>query len=148
MLAASGIGIKAVSPFYETAPVPLSDQPWFVNAVVRIETALPPEALLAQLQAVETALGRRRAERNAARIIDLDLLVYGDKCHPDGSALNLPHPRMHERAFVLLPLRDLAPNWRHPESGKGINELIANLKTDQAAWRLLDAGPETNRRAT
>ncbi len=121
-----GIVVAERSPWYETAPVPVSDQPWFVNAVARIETSLSPAGVLAALHLTEAAYGRLRSEANAARTLDLDLLAYGDLVRTEGAPL-LPHPRLHERAFVLFPLRDLAPRWRHPVLGETSENLAARL---------------------
>ncbi|WP_420406398.1 2-amino-4-hydroxy-6-hydroxymethyldihydropteridine diphosphokinase [Nisaea sp.] len=133
-LAASGIVSLAVSRWYESAPVPVSDQPWYVNAVYRIETDLAPDRLLDALHRVEADYGRVRGVVNAPRVIDLDLLDYRGICR-DGAEKGpvLPHPRLHERAFVLLPLRDLAPGWTHPRSGASIDNLIAELDPGQTA---------------
>ncbi len=130
-----GTDVKVVrrSRWYRSAPVPPSDQPWFVNAVAEVETALPAPALLDRLHAVERALGRRRRARNEARAIDLDLLAYDDQVVTLDGPLELPHPRMAERAFVLLPLAELAPDWRHPVSGEPLDALIAALPADQTA---------------
>lgn len=124
-LAEDGIGIVAISPWYKTAPVPISDQPWYQNAVVRIETALSPENLLAVLHDREARFGRVRTSRNEARVLDIDIVDY-DGLVRDGN-LNLPHPRMHQRGFVLRPLADLAPDWRHPVLKVSITELLARL---------------------
>lgn len=136
-LEASGVRIVRRSRFYATAPVPASDQPWFVNAVAAAETELSPAALLALLHRIEAEFGRVRGERNAARLLDLDLLAYGERI-ADGTAGEpvLPHPRMHDRGFVLHPLRDVAPQWRHPRLGRSVDELIAALPPD--AVRVLD----------
>ncbi|HYD98999.1 MAG TPA: 2-amino-4-hydroxy-6-hydroxymethyldihydropteridine diphosphokinase [Alphaproteobacteria bacterium] len=131
-LEAAGIRVAARSPWYETRPVPVSDQPWYVNGVAAVRTDLPPPALLARLHGIEADFGRVRSVANAARILDLDLIAYGDAVSP-GPAPILPHPRMHERAFVLLPLRDIAPDWRHPITGAALDGLIAALPPDQAA---------------
>lgn len=130
-----GCRVVACSPLYRTAPVPASDQPWFVNAVARLETDLTPEALLDALLAVEARFGRRRAAPNAARTLDLDLLAYDDLCRDDVQ-LTLPHPRLHARAFVLYPLVDLAPGWRHPRLGRTARELLAALPAGEAIERL------------
>ncbi|MDA1099046.1 MAG: 2-amino-4-hydroxy-6-hydroxymethyldihydropteridine diphosphokinase [Proteobacteria bacterium] len=136
----AGVRLLGRSPWYRSAPVPASDQPWFVNGVARIETALAPQALLALLHRVEARLGRRRGARWAARIIDLDLLAYGERvvadCGRDG--LVLPHPRLCERAFVLAPLADLVPAWRHPVSGKLATELLAALAGGQQFHEITD----------
>ena len=130
---AEGVGIAACSPWYRSAPVPPSDQPWFVNGVAALETALPPDRLLALLHRVEAHFGRIRRERNEARVIDLDLLAYNDRVSGEGEEPALPHPRLAERAFVVLPLAALAPDWRHPQSGLSARELAARLPADQVA---------------
>jgi len=128
-----GISITARSRWFRTAPVPVSDQPWFVNGVIAVETLLPPEELLGLLHEVEAEFGRTRKVRNEARILDLDLIAYHDRIMtgPDGPVL--PHPRAHERAFVLLPLADIDPDWRHPVTGGAVADLIAALPGDQRA---------------
>jgi 2-amino-4-hydroxy-6-hydroxymethyldihydropteridine diphosphokinase len=131
-------GVRAVqlSPWYRTAPVPASDQPWFVNAVAEVASDLPADALLAALHAVEAAFGRERTVPNAARPIDLDLLDYrGETAAGGPGRAILPHPRLTTRAFVLRPLADLAPGWRHPATGQPIADLLAALPPDQMAER-------------
>ena len=131
-----GVRTVRLSPWYRTAPIPASDQPWFENAVAEVETALPADALLAELHAVEAAFGRARTVPNAARPIDLDLLDYRGEIAAGGAGkATLPHPRMAGRAFVLRPLADLAPAWRHPVTGQPIRELLAALPADQVAER-------------
>lgn len=120
-----GIKVVKVSPWYESAPVPASDQPWFINGVAEIETDHSPEKLLDNLFAIEREFGRQRGELNAARPLDLDLLDYKGMVLKEG--LILPHPRLHERAFVLYPLRDIAPDWVHPVLGLGIQALFAQF---------------------
>jgi len=126
-----GLRVLSVSRYFASAPVPASDQPWYVNAAAALETALPAPALLARLHDIEALFGRQRGEVNAARILDLDLLAYGGEVTAEGAALRLPHPRLQERAFVLLPLLDIAPEWRHPVSGKSVREMAAALPEDQ-----------------
>ena len=127
VIALAGVTIVGVSPWFESAPVPRdADQPWYVNGVVEVATALSPEELLALLQKIERDFGRVRSVPNAPRSLDLDIVAYGERVVTEGSPL-LPHPRMHARAFVLLPLQDLAPDWRHPQSGRPIADLIADL---------------------
>ncbi len=126
-----GCLIRRRSRWYESAPVPASDQPWFVNGVVEIATSLTPAQLLALLHEIETSFGRVRRARNEARVIDLDLLAYGDLVS-EGPPV-LPHPRLAERAFVLLPLAEIAPGWVHPAAGKTVSELIEALPRDQIA---------------
>ena len=124
-----GVIVTRRSPWYETAPVPASDQPWFVNAVASVETALSPAGLLAALHLTEAAFGRARSVTNAARTLDLDLLDYRGQIRREGPLL-LPHPRMQDRAFVLFPLRDLAPGWRHPVLGEAAAELAAKVSPE------------------
>lgn len=137
-LAAPHLEPVACSSWYESAPVPASDQPWFVNAVALISTDREPEVLLARMLDVETRFGRVRGERNAARTLDLDLLDY-DGLIIDTPNLTLPHPRLHERRFVLEPLCEIAPRWRHPRSGLTAAELLARLP-DQEVRRIAAGG--------
>jgi 2-amino-4-hydroxy-6-hydroxymethyldihydropteridine diphosphokinase len=132
-LDATGIRVLSRSRWYESEPLPKSDQPWFVNAVASVETTLAPEKLLTVLLETEQKFGRRRSVANAARAIDLDLLIYDDIITEDPSGLVLPHPRLQDRAFVLLPLREIAPGWRHPVLGRSIEDLIRDLPRDQLA---------------
>ncbi len=128
-----GIDTSLRSRIWRTPPMPPSDQPWFVNAVVAAQTALEPTALLECLHAVESAFGRWRGAVNAARTLDLDLLAYGRRIMTGPAAPLLPHPRMAMRAFVLLPLRDILPGWRHPVSGAGVAEMLATLPAEDVA---------------
>jgi len=129
------VGVKLVrrSRWYRTSPVPVSDQPWYINAVAEIRTGLGPESTLAALNRIEELFGRVRSERDAPRWIDLDLLDYnGDiKSNNNNKLINLPHLKLHERAFVLLPLAELAPAWRHPVLREAITALIARLPPAQ-----------------
>jgi len=125
--------LLACSSAYRSAPVGYADQPDFVNAVAQIETSLPPHALLNALLELEHCHGRERTFRNAPRTLDLDLLLYnGLICHEAG--LTLPHPRMHERAFVLLPLLEIAPHCTIP--GRGAAAEWAQTCHDQQVERL------------
>jgi len=134
MLQQSGVVVVGRSRWYRTAPVPASDQPWFVNGVAAVETELDPAALLSVLQATEARFGRIRRERNAARTLDLDILDYAGQVSEGGAPpLTLPHPRLAERAFVLLPLAEVAPGWRHPGTGAGIVQLLRHLPPGQKA---------------
>jgi 2-amino-4-hydroxy-6-hydroxymethyldihydropteridine diphosphokinase len=141
---AHGIRVVRVSRFYRSAPVPVSDQPWYVNAVAEVASDLSPAALLRALLDIEAAFGRVRGERNDARVLDLDLLDHSGRvgtwpATADLPALTLPHPRLAERAFVLLPLAELAPDWRHPVSGASIAELVAALPGGQRAEILAES---------
>lgn len=104
------------SSLYRSAPVGYAAQPDFVNAVAQVETALPASRLLEALQAIEVRHGRRRSFANAPRTLDLDLLLYGEEII-DSESLTVPHPRMHERAFVLVPLLEIAPQASIPGRG-------------------------------
>lgn len=125
---AENMTVAGCSRFFESAPVPVSDQPWFVNAVARIETDLNPDKVLAALHRIEAAFGRTRQERWEARILDLDLLDYGGQVLADlPLAPEVPHPRLAGRAFVLLPMADIAPNWVHPVTKQPLAALIEAL---------------------
>jgi 2-amino-4-hydroxy-6-hydroxymethyldihydropteridine diphosphokinase len=119
----AGVRVVRRSSLYETEPVDFLDQPWFLNCVVEAETALPPEKLLHALQGIERQLGSRKLIARGPRIIDLDILFYGSEVvHADG--MEIPHPRMAERRFVLVPLAELAPALRHPVLHATIAELL------------------------
>jgi 2-amino-4-hydroxy-6-hydroxymethyldihydropteridine diphosphokinase len=135
-LEAQGLTIVARSAFYESEPVPVSDQPWYLNAVVEVATDRDAAATLALLHSVENAFGRVRAVRNEARVLDLDLLDHRGTVRDGPDSPLLPHPRLTDRAFVLLPLRDIAPGWRHPVSGRTITELLESLPEGQRIRRL------------
>lgn len=141
-LRAGGIGVSALSPLYASAPVGPADQPRFVNAVAALDCDLPPHALLDRLQAVEQSFGRRRNGRRwQARGLDLDLLDWHGQVRPDPVSwralidatsppeqLALPHPRLHLRRFVLLPLIDIAAGWRHPVLGTPASDLLERIE--------------------
>jgi 2-amino-4-hydroxy-6-hydroxymethyldihydropteridine diphosphokinase len=134
-LEAERIQVATRSAWYRTEPVPRSDQPWFVNAVASLTTHLSARDLLAMLQAVERQFGRLRRERNAARVLDLDLLDYQGQV-TETPSLVLPHPRLHQRRFVLQPLAEIAPDWRHPLSGLTAEQLLSRLVAKQPIERL------------
>jgi 2-amino-4-hydroxy-6-hydroxymethyldihydropteridine diphosphokinase len=136
-LEGDGIRVASCSHFYLSAPVPPSSQPPFVNAVAVLDTALAPPSLLAALLAIEHRLGRVRGLKNAARILDLDLLDHEGAVIAT-ETLELPHPRLHERRFVLLPLAEIAPFWRHPFLGLTARELLRAL----AAGQMVEPLPE------
>jgi 2-amino-4-hydroxy-6-hydroxymethyldihydropteridine diphosphokinase len=129
------VTIRRVSSLYETEPVGYLPQGRFLNAVVEGETTLAPEALLAEAKAVEQQLGRTAGVRWGPRVVDVDILSY-DGAIIEQATLQLPHPRLAERAFVLVPLAELAPGWRHPQLGRTAAELLAGLDST-AGVRLL-----------
>ena len=121
--------IAAVSSIYETAPVGLTDQPDFLNLVVSVRTALSPRELMDALLHIENKMGRVRTVRWGPRVIDLDLLLYGSE-QVDLPQLTVPHPRLRERAFVLVPLAEIAPELRLPEDGKRAADLAELFSED------------------
>ena len=126
-----GLVITRASSVYETEPVGGPEQGPYLNAVVEAQTSLRPEAVLASCLAVESGLGRVRGVANAPRTLDLDLLLYGDEVVRT-EMLTLPHPRLHERRFVLVPLEELAPDARHPVLGQTVAEMRARCPDDSA----------------
>lgn len=136
LMAEAGLQIVARSSWWRTAPVPVTlDQPWYTNRVVQLATILPPPALMALLLDIEARLGRTRDQRWQARVIDLDLIDHDGRVD-SGPVAILPHPRMAERGFVLKPLAELAPDWRHPVTGAAIADLIAALPPEQVVERI------------
>ncbi len=129
---ARGIVVLAVSSIWLTAPVPISDQPWYRNAVIAVQTEMEAKALMGVLHEVERGFGRVRVpgERDAPRLLDLDLIAYNDEVFEE-DGLVVPHPRMHLRAFVLRPLAEVAPRWRHPVLGLFVSELIETMPEGQ-----------------
>lgn len=124
LAALRGSLLKGFSSLYRTAPVGLRHQPDFINAVAALDTRLSADELLDELFALEARFGRQRGVRNAPRTLDLDLLLFGDLTSND-PRLTLPHPRMHERAFVLAPLTEIAPDISLPGKGPAADLLLA-----------------------
>ena len=120
-----GTRVTARSSLYRTSPVGYLEQPDFINAAASVQTTLEPQALLAALLAIETRHGRKRATRNAPRTLDLDLLLYAEEVL-EQHGLTLPHPRLHERAFVLAPLAEIAPEAMVPGRGR-VQDLLARV---------------------
>ena len=122
------IEVKAKSRVYETPPWGYTDQPAFLNQVIKGDTYVEPTALLKHLKRLEVALGRVPSFQNGPRLIDIDILFY-DELVRDAPPLILPHPSLHERGFVLLPLNDIAPALVHPIIGKTVSEMLASSDT-------------------
>lgn len=122
----AGVGVLKVSSFLQTDAWPDPSDPPFTNAVAAVQTSLQPTALLELLHAIETAFGRVRSRPNAPRTLDLDLLAHGGTVLA-GQGLELPHPRLAQRRFVLEPLAEIAPNWRHPVTGLTAGQMLARL---------------------
>jgi 2-amino-4-hydroxy-6-hydroxymethyldihydropteridine diphosphokinase len=129
------VAIAKVSSFYETEPVDFLDQPWFLNCVVEAETHFDPFMLLRALREIETKMGSKKVVAKGPRLIDMDILLYGSETI-DTPDLQVPHPRMHLRRFVLVPLAEIAPSLRHPSWAKTISELAA-VTTDRSEVRRL-----------
>ena len=129
-LEAAEIHILRRSPVYETEPQDVADQGWFLNAVLEAETELFPMQLLSRTQQIERAMGRQRVKVGGPRTIDIDILLYGNLVIRT-PLLEVPHPRMTARRFVLEPLAAIAPDLRHPGSGTTVREMLAELECQQ-----------------
>ncbi|MEM8935601.1 MAG: 2-amino-4-hydroxy-6-hydroxymethyldihydropteridine diphosphokinase [Pseudomonadota bacterium] len=125
--------IASRASLYRSPAWPDPSHPDYINTVFSARSDLSPEALLSALQAIEAGFGRRRSQKNAPRTLDLDIIAHGDLVTGGSDeTLILPHPRMHERDFVLAPLAEIAPDWRHPVSGARAGDLLAALPTRTA----------------
>jgi 2-amino-4-hydroxy-6-hydroxymethyldihydropteridine diphosphokinase len=127
LLQGDEIRVRRGSSLYETAPQELLDQPSFLNAVLEVETSLFPLQLLARVREIERKMGRRRVTPKGPRNIDIDILFYGRNVIATAE-LEVPHPRIAQRRFVLEPLAEIAPEFRHPLTGKTANEMLATLE--------------------
>ena len=121
-----GVSIIAKSSLYETEPVGILNQPWFINCCLEVSTLLSPRDLLYQTQGIEEAMGRTRQVKWGPRVIDIDILLYGEKIISE-EGLIIPHPELHRRLFALIPLSEIAPDILHPVLKVGIKELIGAL---------------------
>tara|TARA_B100000989_G_scaffold289136_1_gene260581 strand:- start:17 stop:508 length:492 start_codon:yes stop_codon:yes gene_type:complete len=127
--------IENISSWYKSEPIPKSDQPWYVNGVVKLHTNINPFSLLKLLLKVEKDFGRKRKFRNEARILDLDIISYKNFIFRS-DILVLPHPRMHERSFVLDPLKEIEPKWVHPVFKMDILKLKQKFVTNQRVYKI------------
>src|SRR5579863_4020252 len=123
------------SSIYETEPVEFTAQPWFLNCVVELETDLTPQRLMAELLAIEQEMGRERTQKKGPRVIDLDILLFGDLV-TSSADLTIPHPAMQERRFVLEPLVEIAPQVTHPRLKKTAKELLERLPSGQSVRQI------------
>jgi 2-amino-4-hydroxy-6-hydroxymethyldihydropteridine diphosphokinase len=130
----AGLVILHQSGWYKSAPVPASSQPWFINGVIAIEASLGPVDLLSTLHLIEEHFGRTRSKKDEARTLDLDLLAYEERVigwDNSDASLIVPHPRMNERSFVLIPLQEIVPDWHHPALNLSLKQMIGALDPDQ-----------------
>jgi len=132
--AVSGLRLRCLSRWFATAPMPRSCQPPYINGVAGLSGKADPATLLAALQTIEAAHGRARGVANAARTLDLDIIAIGAMVRASPDPV-VPHPRMHARAFVLRPLADIAPHWVHPQTGRTLTSLLADV-AGQSAFAL------------
>lgn len=131
--------VTRVSSLYETEPVDLRDQPWFLNCVVEGETELPALDLLRALAGIESHMGSKKLVPKGPRMIDMDILLYGYETI-DRPELQVPHPRMVQRRFVLVPLAEIAPNWKHPSWTGTVEQILSHL-SDSSVVHKLEACP-------
>ncbi|MDQ6759431.1 MAG: 2-amino-4-hydroxy-6-hydroxymethyldihydropteridine diphosphokinase [Acidobacteriota bacterium] len=130
LLREAGVRVAKSSSIYETEPQDVREQPWFLNMVIEVETALFPKQLLGRIHKIERELGRKRTVPKGPRTIDIDILLYGSLVM-DSAELEIPHPRMAERRFVLEPLQEIAPGILHPVTTKTVREMLGNCVGQQ-----------------
>ena len=130
--------VRAVSSLYSTEPVGFADQDWFLNGAVKIETELAPADLRSFLRSIEERLGKKSIRKNGPRTIDLDILFYGSRTINEAD-LTIPHPRLHERLFVLAPLGEICPDFVHPLLNRKIRELKSGMRDKHQVERLAPA---------
>ena len=135
MLAGAGVKVLQVSSLYRTEPVDLRSQPWFINCAAEVETKLSPRELLRVLKSTERALGRRRSTPKGPRPIDIDILLY-ENVVVRSPALAIPHARMRDRRFVLVPLREIAPRLLHPATGQTVSAMVRETADASKVVRL------------
>ncbi|HKW33504.1 MAG TPA: 2-amino-4-hydroxy-6-hydroxymethyldihydropteridine diphosphokinase [Candidatus Acidoferrum sp.] len=137
-LADANVRVTCVSSFYETEPVDLREQPWFLNCVVEATTGVPPLDLLRSLRGIESHMGSKKLVPKGPRLIDLDILLYGDETI-DTPELQIPHPRMLLRKFVLAPLAEIAPSLKRPSWKGTASQLLKDLSDSSVVRKLADA---------
>ncbi len=128
-------GVAKISSFYETEPVEFTEQPWFLNCAVALETNQTPQQLMKAILRIEQHMGRRRVEKKGPREIDIDILLFDDEVM-ESEELTIPHPAMAQRRFVLEPLAEIAPETRHPVTGKAVWEMLRELPEAQVVRKL------------
>ena len=134
-LEGAGVRVRRVSSLYETEPVDFLEQPWFLNCVLEGETDAPAQTLLKELRRIEARMGSKKLVAKGPRLLDMDILLYGDET-VDTPELQVPHPRMKERRFVLEPLAEIAPKLRHPSWGGTVSDLLARTPDRSEVRRL------------
>ncbi len=139
--------VRAVSSLYNTEPVGFADQDWFLNGAVKIETELAPDDLRSFLRSIEERLGKKSVRKNGPRTIDLDILFYGNRTLNE-VGLTIPHPRLHERLFVLAPLDEICPAFVHPLLNRSVRDLKSGLKDEHKVQKISEDTEEIEARSS